>query len=1272
MAIVACLVASGGVAQAQVAAPANDNFASAQTLTSGEEGTATASGSNVSATLEPQEPVHYGGSTRERSIWYRWVAPADGSVVIDTQGSTFDTVLAVYRGASLGGLTSLASNDDYFGTQSRVKVPVTRGTEYSIAVASYSSGSGAVKLQLAHASAPANDAFAAARDLGQGAQAGATGNTLGATRELNEPRATDWAYGEGSVWYSWTAPSSGALTVDTAGSNFNTVLGVFTGDSIGALTRVASNDDANGLRTSRATVRVQAGTTYRIVVDGYSPSDSGSVNLDLSLGPLPANDAFAAARNLGLGTQVSATGSTLGASREANEPRATDWAYGEGSIWYSWTAPSSGALTVDTTGSGFNTVLGVYTGNAVGALARVASNDDAGGQRTSRAIVRVQAGTTYRIQVEGYSPSDSGSVNLNLSLGPLPTNDLFALATPLPANGTVAVNGSNAGAGVEVGEPNAFSYDPGQASVWYAWTAPRSGSLTIRTTAEFQSVITAYTGTSLTGLNRVATQAQQAFNGGAEQVRIRVEAGVTYRIQIDGRYGAMGAFALSLNLLDVPANDDFANAISLSSQVDLSIAGNNLNATQQVGEPIHDDNYCDPSVWYSWTAPVSGGITLDTSGSEIRTVVGVYTGSDLASLARVPTTRVSASGNGDLRFLRVEAGVTYRISVDGVCGAMGNFRLAFSFNAPALNDLFALAEPLEGATDTATGDLIGATGEVGEPNPGGSAGATVWYSWRAPSTGAATVKVSSGDFYPGMQAYTGDSLQGLTSVAADRWGTFRAEAGVLYRIAVHGNAKPDRGRFTLSLTHTGSPGNDDFADQEALEGTTDSATGDLKGATGEVGEPNPGGAASGSVWYSWRAPSTGATTIRAAGSSYPVVKAYTGTALSGLTAVSMSDGTFSAQAGTVYRIAVNADTYYYYPRATFSLSLSHVAGPANDDFRAAEELVGSSASTRGSTEGSTLEPGESLDGSQQSVWYTWTAPASGSTTIDTASETGAYFVSSVSTGTGIGQRTVLRSDHHGISGGGSRLTFQATAGTTYRIAIGNCGGAGRFRLNVEGPAAPPPGDPPRNDPPPAQTTPSDPPPAQTTPGDPPPTERPILPDAGRSACGRDDAERSAADRVDAERRGAGAGRLATAAGLVRHLLVDAAADPVPSPRRPCAAERPGCLPRLAAGAPGAASRLPRGRRVLARLRAPGHGGADRNRRRDAGAEGARDPPRHGRRREGVRRPAPERGAAQARPGPVAQPHGTAGGPQRFGVELAEPPGAPAPVGPAPGEHINRG
>ncbi|NBS34166.1 MAG: hypothetical protein EBS83_15505, partial [Planctomycetia bacterium] len=83
----------------------NDAFADRFVL----EGVApTATGTNVDATAEPGEPVHHGVGGG-KSVWWTWTAPAAGTVVIETAGSDFDTVLAVYDGSEVANLTRLVS-----------------------------------------------------------------------------------------------------------------------------------------------------------------------------------------------------------------------------------------------------------------------------------------------------------------------------------------------------------------------------------------------------------------------------------------------------------------------------------------------------------------------------------------------------------------------------------------------------------------------------------------------------------------------------------------------------------------------------------------------------------------------------------------------------------------------------------------------------------------------------------------------------------------------------------------------------------------------------------------------------------------------------------------------------------------------------------------------------------------------------------------------------------------------------------------------------------
>jgi hypothetical protein len=240
---------------------------------------------------------------------------------------------------------------------------------------------------------PANDAFSGAQEIG-GDSGFTSGTNVGASKEAGEPDHAGKP-GGASVWYRWTAARSGRATISTCDSVFNTLLAVYTGTSVEALTPVANNDDACGAQ-SIATFSAVGGTTYLIAVDGDDAA-SGEIDLGWLLGP--TNDDFSDAQLLS-GDSGAFAGTTVGATKELGEP---DHAGNSGgaSIWYRWVAPSNGPMTIDTCDSDFDTILAVYTGTSVATLTAMASNDDACGA-LSRVSFLAVAGTAYDIAVDGY------------------------------------------------------------------------------------------------------------------------------------------------------------------------------------------------------------------------------------------------------------------------------------------------------------------------------------------------------------------------------------------------------------------------------------------------------------------------------------------------------------------------------------------------------------------------------------------------------------------------------------------------------------------------------------------------------------------------------------------------------------------------------------------------------------------------------------------------------------------------------------------------------
>jgi hypothetical protein len=277
---------------------------------------------------------------------------------------------------------------------------------------------------------PSNDDFAAAAALG-GDTGSWTGTNAEATKEADEPAHAGNA-GGASVWFTWTAPRTGVLVLDTCEADFDTLLAIYTGDQLNALTSVDANDNACN-EQSGLDVDVVAGTQYRIAVDGAGGATGAFV---LWWGIEPANDDFAAAAAIS-GPEGSVQGNTHAASHEAGEPLHAA-APGTGSVWYRWTAPATGRARIDSCLPGNDTLLAVYTGSAVNALTTIAEDDDGCGGLGSLVYFDATGGTVYSIAVDGFD--SQVAFTLQWSLGPLMPRNLSppVISGPAVENGVMS------------------------------------------------------------------------------------------------------------------------------------------------------------------------------------------------------------------------------------------------------------------------------------------------------------------------------------------------------------------------------------------------------------------------------------------------------------------------------------------------------------------------------------------------------------------------------------------------------------------------------------------------------------------------------------------------------------------------------------------------------------------------------------------------------------------------------------------------------------------
>ena len=280
---------------------------------------------------EPSESCEYNNVGVSNSVWYSYTPPANGTIDINTAGSSYDTVLSVFDSCGvyfgtlpIGQVNQLACNDDINGTlQSQVLgVPVNGGQEYKIKVSDYNTTPGGGELYFRlyfHYGAPPNDSC-----LNRTPIPGTPGthnmpavNTIAAT--VSPGTCTElWEYGCGhpdgnsnSVYYSFVPSASGVITVDTFGSNYDTVLTVVDGSGFSNpcgewwqgqdgpicvnpidFGYYTCNDDSYDptyfYQSLIANYPVNAGWPYVIKVSDYNPTSGGGwMYLNLTFVPNP-------------------------------------------------------------------------------------------------------------------------------------------------------------------------------------------------------------------------------------------------------------------------------------------------------------------------------------------------------------------------------------------------------------------------------------------------------------------------------------------------------------------------------------------------------------------------------------------------------------------------------------------------------------------------------------------------------------------------------------------------------------------------------------------------------------------------------------------------------------------------------------------------------------------------------------------------------------------------------------------------------------------------
>ena len=135
-------------------------------------------------------------------------------------------------------------------------------------------GAGGVQPDVSIQAAPANDDIANATDVTAIPFTDAI-STTDATTDPDDPFCVSDER-ERTVWYEYTPAEDLRITANTAGSDYDTGLSLYTG-APGALSQLDCNDDAGGTLQSSVTFDAQAGTTYFFMVEAYPGTGGGNL-----------------------------------------------------------------------------------------------------------------------------------------------------------------------------------------------------------------------------------------------------------------------------------------------------------------------------------------------------------------------------------------------------------------------------------------------------------------------------------------------------------------------------------------------------------------------------------------------------------------------------------------------------------------------------------------------------------------------------------------------------------------------------------------------------------------------------------------------------------------------------------------------------------------------------------------------------------------------------------------------------------------------------------
>jgi len=350
------------------------------------------------------------------------------------------------------------------------------------------------------------------------------------------------------IWFTWQASFTGVISLTTQGSDFDTLLGVYTGTNVAKLTTVAADDDSGGFLTSLVTFNVTAGTNYQIAVAGYQGA-SGNVVLGMPSGtgyrvlpPSSGNSVPVITKQPTNQLAQAGANVTLSVTATSQTPMTYQWFFQGAPVGVGGTASS---LVINNFQAGSVGFYEVLVANAVGSVLS---------EQASLQIV----GTPNQQGAGGSAQLKFEDAVAAAGPAPKPSSARVPAAGGGDSRGySVSQVFSTVGATKEPGEP-AHCGQAGGASEWFVYTAPTNGTLDVNTTgSSFNTILAIYTGPGTNFASLIPQACGFVTNyqtqGQPNVVIPGVVKGTRFFIAVDGYQGASGTVRLHIGLGQAPS-----------------------------------------------------------------------------------------------------------------------------------------------------------------------------------------------------------------------------------------------------------------------------------------------------------------------------------------------------------------------------------------------------------------------------------------------------------------------------------------------------------------------------------------------------------------------------------------------------------------------------------------------------------------------------------------------------------------------------------------------